>query len=64
MGQMSKSSGLLGLKVSQDRVSQFASELVETHHHRCRMRLKLKTDGSMQQASLDRTTLPLSFSMH
>jgi hypothetical protein len=30
MGHMSKSSGLLGLKVSQDRVSQFASELVET----------------------------------
>jgi hypothetical protein len=29
MGQMSKSSGF-GLKVSQDRVSQFASELVET----------------------------------
>jgi hypothetical protein len=71
VGHALRSSGLLHLKASRARVSQFGLKTGGgvarwcTWHHRggC-VELKLKTDGLMRWSALDPSTLTLSFSMY
>jgi hypothetical protein len=63
-GHASRSSGLLRLETSQARVSQSSPKTGggAWHHRGGRVEMKPKTDGSMQRAASDSSTLTLLFS--
>jgi hypothetical protein len=70
-GHVARSSCLLHLEASRDRVSSLASRLVEARHRWCtwhhrggHVEMKAKTNGSMRRAASDSSTATLSFLLY